>query len=206
MRNLSATEAEDVQAFKLESLLSPKLELISVKTSRGTCDPTGCRLGTLPATGIRDDHGRDEGGLDGRRGEHHPRQHDLARDRAREQHRLGARPDHRPAGSAGGRVCRYVTVRPTALSAKRTSVFVAQARDRRGRPVRDLALVARGPGVNSRATTDPSGRARFVVSPAQPGLLYVNPPGRTTAAAGTRPCAVALGVLAAASPPPPLTG
>jgi hypothetical protein len=206
VRNLSSTEAEDVQAFKLESLLSPKLELISVKTSRGTCDPTGCRLGGLPPRGSATITVVTKAASTGvavniiRVSTTSP-ETQLANNSDSALVRIIG-----PLEPPVAALCRYVTVRPTALSVKRTSVFVAQARDRRGRPVRDLALVARGPGVNDRATTDPSGRARFVVSPTQPGLLYVNPPGRTTAAAGPRPCAVALGVLAAASPPPPLTG
>ena len=103
-------------------------------------------------------------------------------------------------------VCRYVTLRPSVLAAKRTSVVVARAVDRNGRRVRGLVLELSGPGFKRRATTDANGMARFVVTPSRRGNLYINPPGRRTAAGGTPPCASAIGVLGITTTLPSLTG
>ena len=206
VRNLSSTPAEDVAAFKLETVLDPRLELISVRTTRGTCDPTGCRLGTLPARGsatitvvtraiatgvavntVRVSTTSPETRLS----------NNTASALARVIGPLRPPPDL---------VCRYVTVSPTSIVTKRTSVVLARARNRAGQPIRGLVLQAKGPGVSRRARTDASGIARFVLTATRRGNLYINPPGRTTAAAGTRPCAVALGILDARTPPPSLTG
>ena len=204
--NLSSNAAEDVEAFKLESLLSPKLELISVTTSRGTCDPTGCRLGTLPgrasaritvvtkavATGVA---------VNIIQVTTTSPETNLANNTDSALARITGQ--LRPPVAAA---CRYVTVQPGSLPAKRTSVLLARATDPSGHRVRGLALEARGAGQVRHARTDSTGVARFVLTPSRQGNLFINQPGRATATAGTRPCAVALAVLSATTPPPPLTG
>jgi len=206
VRNLSDDPAEDVQAFQLESLLSPRLELISVKTSRGTCDPTGCRFGTIPG------HGSARITVVTKAIASGVAVNIIRVTTTSPETKLANNTDSALARIIGAFrppaviVCRYLTVRPGSLPAKRTSVLLARATDSRGRRVRGLALEARGAGIRRRATTDSTGVARFVLSPSRQGNLYINQPGRATAAAGTRPCAVQLAVLSATSPPPSLTG
>jgi hypothetical protein len=97
--------------------------------------------------------------------------------------------------------CDSLTVTPRVLREGVRTIAIATARDRRGRPLEGLPVKVRGSGVDSRATTDRNGRARFTLSPRK-GLIRVTALGQRALLLRPRSrCATLLGVLGSGSPP-----
>jgi hypothetical protein len=95
-------------------------------------------------------------------------------------------------------VCNTLTVSPGSLQKGATSIVLASARGRFGRPLPGMPVVAEGSGVRLRALTDRRGIAHLELTPRQIGLVhFVRARGSGSAGSG---CRSLLGVLAARSP------
>ncbi len=90
--------------------------------------------------------------------------------------------------------CRTLIAAPTRLRAGSTSVVLATARNRAGRPIANLPVAARGAGVTHRTKTNAQGVARLTLTPPRQGVVLLSPSARVAAAAGTR-CTTRLAVL-----------
>ena len=89
--------------------------------------------------------------------------------------------------------CHTLGAAPRVMYRGATSVVLATALNRFGKPVRGLQVRARGPVINQTARTNARGIARFVITPSHAGIVYF---GRTNGVTGPR-CRTRLGVLGA---------
>ena len=92
--------------------------------------------------------------------------------------------------------CRTLVAAPTLLRAGSTSVVLATARDRAGRPIANVPVSTLGAGVDHRTKTNAQGVARLTLTPPRQGVILVSPSARVAAAAGAR-CTTRLAVLSA---------
>src|SRR5262249_61895933 len=106
--------------------------------------------------------------------------------------------------AAVARACTTLVAEPHALRAGGTSIVLAKARNRFGRPLRGLSVRAVGVGIDHRARTDRRGGARLSLTPAPNGL--VSPlhgkrlPPRVRARGGTPPAVPRPAVARPATP------
>jgi hypothetical protein len=89
--------------------------------------------------------------------------------------------------------CHTLTVGPRALQAGATSIVLARARSRYGRPLPGLPVIAEGSGVRVRVLTDRRGVAHLAVTPRGLGIVHFRR-ARVSLSAGSS-CRTLLGVL-----------
>ena len=195
--NRSAVAAADVNGLKLDDPRSYRTRLISLTASQGTCRPYTCNLGRLaPGASatvtavteairvglvvdiVRVGSEEDESSY----------RNNVAAALARV---IGPLSPPAPAG-----VCRTLAAAPRILRSGRASIVLVTARNRLGRPLRRVAVHARGAGVQQTALTDARGTARFALMPTRVGLMLFTGSTRQLAVRGPQ-CRTLLGVLAA---------
>src|SRR5262249_62025708 len=96
--------------------------------------------------------------------------------------------------AAVARACTTLVAEPHALRAGGTSIVLAKARNRFGRPLRGLSVRAVGVGIDHRARTDRRGIARFSITPARNGIVSLAHGKRLPAGVRSR-CRTLLAVL-----------
>jgi uncharacterized repeat protein (TIGR01451 family) len=171
--NRSSVAADDVNGVKVNDPRSYRTRLVSLRASQGTCKPFTCNLGRLAPgasasvvavtvatqVGVVVDVVR----VGSEEVESNYR-NNVAAALARV---VG--PFVPPTGLD---VCRTLTAAPTALQAGRSSIVRLRALNRRGEPLLNVVVRARGPGVEQRARTDRRGFARVPLLATQVGLVH----------------------------------
>ena len=76
-------------------------------------------------------------------------------------------------------VCYALTVTPRTLTVGRRTIVSVLVREA-GKPVKGVRVVITGRGLSKRATTNASGRARFVIVGRSPGILQIRVPSHAT--------------------------
>ena len=76
-------------------------------------------------------------------------------------------------------VCYALTVTPRTLTVGRRTIVNVLVREA-GKPVKGVRVVITGRGLSKRATTNASGRARFVIVGRSPGILQIRVPSHAT--------------------------
>jgi len=76
-------------------------------------------------------------------------------------------------------VCYALTVTPRTLTVGRRTIVSVLVREA-GKPVKGVRVVITGRGLSKRATTNASGRARFVIIGRSPGILQIRVPSHAT--------------------------
>ncbi len=171
--NRSSVAADDVNGLKVNDPRSQRTRLVSLRASQGTCKPFTCNLGRLAPgasarvvavtvatqVGVVVDVVRV-----GSEEVESTYRNNVAAALARV---VG--PFVPPTGLD---VCRTLTAAPTALQAGRSSIVRLRALNRRGEPLPNLVVHARGPGVAQRARTDRRGFAKIPLLATQVGLVH----------------------------------
>jgi hypothetical protein len=205
--NASTTDAADVNVVRV-SERSYRLRLLSLTPSQGTCTETVCNLGRVAAGASATIVARARAIAVGRvlnvvsvRSEE--RESDYANNIASALVRITEPPSESEVkGAVATRACHTLTLSPASLQKGSTSIVLATARTRYGRPVPGMRVVARGSGVDVRARTDRRGIAQLELTPRRTGLVHVTRVGASPST-GLR-CRSLLGVLTAR--PPSVTG
>ncbi|MGZ4392163.1 MAG: hypothetical protein ACXVRK_08610, partial [Gaiellaceae bacterium] len=76
-------------------------------------------------------------------------------------------------------VCYALTVTPRTLTVGRRTIVSVLVREA-GKPVKGVRVIITGRGLSKRATTNASGRARFVIVGKSPGILQIRVPSHAT--------------------------
>ena len=207
--NNSSIAAADVNALRV-SELSFRLRVIAIRPSQGTCTLAGCDLGRLApgatATIVVVTKALKVGRvLNVVRVGSEEQESNYLNNTAAALVRITApiRDSVVDAARAAraARTCTALTVEPRSLESGSTSIVLATARNRYGRPLRHLTVHAIGIGVAETATTDARGIARFALTPAQLGIVRFREALRLPSASRTT-CRTLLAVLAARSQKP----
>jgi Domain of unknown function DUF11 len=202
--NNSSVQAEDVNVVKV-SERTYRLRVVSVHASQGTCGTTSCDLGRLApgasatitvvtrATRVGTVLNVVRVGSEEQESDY---LNNIASALVRVTAPLDdATKDAVKAAAANAR-CRTLEAVPRVLQSGTTSIVLATARNRFGKPVRGVAVRLRGLGLDRNAKTNARGIVRFVVTPTRTGLVHFERPARVTT--GVRePCRTLLGVLSA---------
>jgi hypothetical protein len=98
-------------------------------------------------------------------------------------------------GADADRACSTLTTEPRSLPAGSSSIVLATALNRYGKPLRGLTVHASGFGLQQRALTDRRGVARFSLTPARQGIMEFRGGTRLLAAGTESPCRTLLAVL-----------
>jgi hypothetical protein len=104
-------------------------------------------------------------------------------------------------GAAVARACSTVVAQPRTLQVRGTSIVLATARNRYGKPLQRLTVRALGLGIDQRARTDRRGVARFALTPRQRGLVHFQHDLHLSAGVRSR-CRTLLAVLGATATQP----
>jgi uncharacterized repeat protein (TIGR01451 family) len=170
--NRSTVAAADVNGVKVNHPRSYRTRLVSLTASQGTCRPFTCKLGRLApgasATVVAVTVATRVGVVV-----------DVVRvgsEEAESNYRNNvaaalARIIGPFVPPTGLDVCRTLTAAPSALQAGRSAIVRLRALNRRGNPLPNFVVRARGPGVKLRARTDRRGYARIALLPRQVGLV-----------------------------------
>ena len=180
VRNNSSLAAADVNVARL-SELTYRVRVISITPSQGSCNLGGCNLGRLApgasatirivtqATGI----GKV---LNVVRVSSEEQESDYLNNTASALVRITAPPKKTAAkaikGAALSAACSTLVAQPHHLQAGGTSLVLARARNRYGRPLRGLGVRAFGLGFDEQARTDAQGIARFSLTPTRHGIVH----------------------------------
>jgi hypothetical protein len=195
--NRSSVTAADVNGAKLDDPRSYRTRLISLRASQGTCRPFTCDLGRLAPGASATVTAVTEAILVGvavdvvRVGSEEIESNYRNNVAAALARVIGPLTPPSPATA-----CRTLTASPRGLESGRTSIVRVTARNRLGKPLQGVAVRARGPGVDARATTADDGVARLTVTPGGVGLVLFAGGERTLAGRGSQ-CRTRLGVLEA---------
>jgi len=184
--------------------------VIAIRPSQGTCNFGGCNLGRLPpgASATITIVTRAVGTgrvLNVVRVSSEEQESDYLNNTAAALVRITAPIDEAAAnavkGAAVARACSTVVAQPRTLQFRGTSIVLATARNRYGKPLRSLTVRALGPGINEQARTDSRGIARFALTPRQLGLIHFQHGLRLPAGVRSR-CRTLLAVLGATATKP----
>jgi len=199
--NVSPIDADDVNVVRV-SERSYRLKVLSLTPSQGSCVQGSCNLGRLAsrasATITVVAQARAVGTvLNVVRVSSEEQETDYLNNTASALVRITDPPSEAKKaavkGAAASLACGTLTVGPRALQAGSTSILLASARTRFGKPLPGLAVIAQGSGVRLRGVTDRRGVARLAVTPRGIGLVHFRR-ARVTLSAGSR-CRTLLGVL-----------
>jgi uncharacterized repeat protein (TIGR01451 family) len=171
--NRSSVAADDVNGLKVNDPRSYRTRLVSLRASQGTCKRFTCNLGRLAPgasarvvavtvatqVGVVVDVVR------------------VGSEEIESNYRNNvavalARVVGPFVPPTGLDVCRTLTAAPTALQVRRSSIVRLRALNRRGEPLPNFIVGARGPGVKLRARTDRRGFARIPLLATQVGLVH----------------------------------
>jgi uncharacterized repeat protein (TIGR01451 family) len=210
--NNSTLAAADVDVVRTTELTF-RLKVISVTPSQGSCSLGTCNLGRLApgaSATIRIDTRATATGrvLNAVRVSSEEQESNYLNNTAAAVVLITA--SHKKAAAravkaaAASRACRTLLAAPHVLPVGVTSIVLAQARSRFGRPLRGLAVQAVGLGLDERATTDSHGFARFELTPSRLGIIEFLHGSRLPAGVRSS-CRTLLGVLGN-QPPTPVTG
>ena len=182
-----------------------RMELVSLTTSQGTCSPAGgCNLGRLLPGGSVTVTAVTKATQVGevvncvRVGSEEIESDYLDNTACAVAHATGDAPPILDR-------CRSLVVSPRLLRAARESIVLVTARNLLGRPLADVSVLARGPGVRALDGTNARGIARFVVTASRLGIIRFRGVGPGTTTITANGCTTLLGVLPPRQPPP-LTG
>ena len=199
--NLSPVDAADVNVVRV-SERSSRLKVLSITPSQGTCAQDSCNLGRLTphssATITVVAQGRAVGrALNVVSVSSEEQETDYLNNTASALVRITDPPSEAKKAAvkaaAATLACGTLTVGPRALQAGATSIVLAQARTRFGKPLPGMPVIAEGSGVRLRVLTDRRGIAHLAVTPNATGLVHFRR-ARLTQSAGTH-CRTLLGVL-----------
>jgi len=201
VRNASTVRATDVFVEDVAGKLSLGSALVSVTASQGTCDRSGCKLGTLDAGASATirvvTKSLKVGTL------------------TNTAHVSSTEADANPIDNSAsalvrvaavlGRVsvavrCGSLTLNPNRLIAGEPQIVYATLRDRGGRAIAGATLFARGRGTKQHAKTNGRGIARFDLH-ARKGIVAVTLAGRQLLIRDPRRCTSLLAVRASTAPP-----
>jgi hypothetical protein len=201
--NLSPADAADVNVVRV-SERSSRLKVLSITPSQGTCAQDSCNLGRLTphssATITVVAQGRAVGrALNVVSVSSEEQETDYLNNTASALVRITDPPSEAKKAAvkaaAATLACGTLTVGPRALEAGATSIVLAQARTRFGKPLPGMPVIAEGSGVRLRVITDRRGIAHLAVTPNATGLVHFRR-ARLTQSTGTH-CRTLLGVLRA---------
>ena len=201
--NLSPADAADVNVVRV-SERSSRLKVLSITPSQGTCAQDSCNLGRLTphssATITVVAQGRAVGrALNVVSVSSEEQETDYLNNTASALVRITDPPSEAKKAAvkaaAATLACGTLTVGPRALQAGATSIVLAQARTRFGKPLPGMPVIAEGSGVRLRVITDRRGIAHLAVTPNATGLVHFRR-ARLTQSTGTH-CRTLLGVLGA---------
>ena len=207
--NHSTLAAAEVDVARI-SELTYRVKVIAIRPSQGTCSIGGCNLGRIePGASVtitilaKASHtGRV---LNAVRVSSEEQESNYLNNTAAALVRITEPIEEAAAsavkGAAFTRACSTVVAEPRSLQVGRTSIVLATARNRYGKPLRSLTVHALGLGINEQAKTDSRGIARFALTPRQPGLVYFQHGVRLPAGVRSR-CRTLLGVLGATATKP----
>ena len=207
--NRSTLAAAHVDAARI-SELTYRVRVIAIRPSQGTCNFGGCNLGRLPpgASATITILTRAIGTgrvLNVVRVSSEEQESDYLNNTAAALVRITAPINEAAAnavkGAAVSRACSTVVAQPRTLQVRGTSIVLATARNRYGKPLRRLTVRALGLGINEQARTDSRGIARFALTPRQRGLVYFQHDLRLQAGVRSR-CRTLLAVLGATATNP----
>ena len=207
--NHSTLAAADVNVVRI-SERTYRLKVISIKPSQGTCTVGGCNLGRLAPGAKATITVLTKATAVGRvlnvvRVSSEEQESDYKNNTAAALVRI-TKPIRDAAAAAVkaaalARACSTLVAQPHKLQAGGTSIVLATARNRYGRPVQGLSVHAIGLGIDQRVRTDSHGIARFALNPLQHGLVHFQHHLRLAAGVQSR-CRTLLGVLRTAAKKP----
>ena len=199
--NLSPVDAADVNVVRV-SERSYRLKVLSITPSQGSCAQDSCNLGRLTPHGSATITVVAQGRAVGRAlnvvsVSSEEQETDYLNNTASALVRITDPPSEAKKAAvkaaAATLACGTLTVGPRALQAGATSIVLAQARTRFGKPLPGMPVIAEGSGVRLRVITDRRGIAHLAVTPNATGLVHFRR-ARLTQSAGTH-CRTLLGVL-----------
>jgi hypothetical protein len=201
VRNLSPIDAADVNVVRV-SERSYRLRVLSLTPSQGSCAQDSCNLGRLAARGAATITVVTQAIAVGRvlnvvSVSSEEQETDDLNNTASALVRITDPPSEakKAAVKAAAAIlaCGTLTVGPRALQAGATSIVLASARTRFGRPLPGMPVIAEGSGVRLRALTDRRGIAHLAVTPRGIGIVHFRR-ARLPLSAGLS-CRTLLGVL-----------
>jgi hypothetical protein len=199
--NLSPVDADDVNVVRV-SERSYRLRVLSLSPSQGSCTQDSCNLGRLApgrsATITVVTQARVVGRvLNVVSVSSEEQETDYLNNTASALVRITDPPSEAKKAevkaAAATLACHTLTVGPRALQAGATSIVLASARSRYGRPLPGLPVLAEGSGVHVRVLTDRRGVAHLAVTPRGLGIVHFRR-ARVSLSAGSS-CRTLLGVL-----------
>ena len=208
--NLSPVDAADVNVVRV-SERSYRLKVLSITPSQGSCSQDSCNLGRLTPHGSATITVVAQGRAVGRAlnvvsVSSEEQETDYLNNTASALVRITDPPSEAKKAAvkaaAATLACGTLTVGPRALQAGATSIVLAQARTRFGKPLPGMPVIAVGSGVRLRVITDRRGIAHLAVTPKATGLVHFRR-ARLPLSAGSH-CRTLLGVLG--SPTTSVTG
>jgi hypothetical protein len=201
--NVSPVDAADVNVVRV-SERSYRLSVLSLTPSQGSCAQDSCNLGRLVPRGSATIMVLTRARAVGRvlnvvRVSSEEQESDYLNNTASALVRITEPPSEAKKAAvkaaAATLACHTLTVGPRALQAGATSIVLASARSRFGRPLPGMPVIAEGSGVRLRVLTDRRGIAHLAVTPSGTGLVHFRR-ARLSLSAGS-PCRTLLGVLGA---------
>ena len=154
--NLSPVDAADVNVVRV-SERSYRLKVLSLTPSQGSCAQDSCNLGRLTPRSLGHDHGRRAGVAPSGRAlnvvsvSSEEQETDYLNNTASALVRITDPPSEAKKAAvkaaAATLACGTLTVGPRALQAGATSIVLAQARTRFGKPLPGMPVIAEGSGV-----------------------------------------------------------
>ena len=199
--NLSPVDADDVNVVRV-SERTYRLRVLSLTPSQGSCGQESCNLGRLApgrsATITVVAQARVVGRvLNVVSVSSEEQETDYLNNTASALVRITDPPSEAKKDEVKAAVatiaCHTLTVGPRALQAGATSIVLATARSRYGRPLAGLPVIAEGSGVSVRVLTDRRGIAHLAVTPRGLGIVHFRR-ARVSLSAGSS-CRTLLGVL-----------
>jgi hypothetical protein len=213
--NNSSTAAADVDVLRA-SERSYRVKLISLTPSQGTCSGTQCNLGRLAPGASATITAVGEGTQVGRvlnvvHVSSEEQESDYLNNTAGALVRITRPTKEAEEAAVKGAVargaCSTLVAVPRALHVGTSSIVLATARTRFGKPLPGVTVRLVGVGLHQTARTDRHGTARFSITPPQHGIIHFG--HARVIAGGPSRCAVFLAVLSGAAQPggkPAVTG
>jgi hypothetical protein len=201
--NLSPTDAADVNVVRV-SERSYRLKVLTLTPSQGSCTKDSCNLGRLASRASATITVVAQARVVGTvvnvvRVSSEEQETDYLNNTASALVRITDPPSEAKKAAvkaaAATLACGTLTVGPRALQAGATSIVLAQARTRFGKPLPGMPVIAEGSGVRLRVLTDRRGVAHLAVTPSATGIVHFRR-ARLTQSTGTH-CRTLLGVLGA---------